>query len=140
MIRLAILTYNCRHRKTYDTLCLLKAEGFTDVTVYAQSMTYKKRYPLINNRPELIMDIPDISELCRDFGYSYIEGQFTETIHNGKDLLFLLCGAGSLSEKFIKQHRIIIVNDIRNCTLRTSKSRIYAFAKFAKKQFQCCLI
>lgn len=26
-----VLTYNVAHRKTYDTLCLLKARGYEDV-------------------------------------------------------------------------------------------------------------
>lgn len=56
----AVLTYNQKHRKTYDTLCLLKAKGYQKVTVYAQPMTYrKKRFPLINHRPDQIMAIPD---------------------------------------------------------------------------------
>lgn len=107
-MKIGVLTYNCHHRKTYDTLCLLKAKGYFDVTVFAQPMTYtKKRYPVIEHRPELIMNVPVPNELCRNFDYQYIEGQFVETIDNGNDTLFLLCGAGLLPNDFIKNNRII---------------------------------
>ena len=53
MKTIAVLTYNQKHRKTYDTLCLLKAKGYSNVRVFGQPMTYrKKRYPLIEHRPE----------------------------------------------------------------------------------------
>lgn len=108
MKKIAVITYNCRHRKTYDTLCLLKAKGYSDVTVYAQPMTYtKKRFPLVAHRPEQIMNIPDIRIICRNFDYRYIEGEFTETIKNDKDALFLLCGAGLLPDELVEQCRIV---------------------------------
>ena len=31
MRNVAVLTYNQKHRKTYDTLCLLKANGYQNV-------------------------------------------------------------------------------------------------------------
>ena len=40
MKKIAVLTYNQPHRKTYDTICLLKAKGYENVVVYAQEMTY----------------------------------------------------------------------------------------------------
>lgn len=107
MSNIAVLTYNQKHRKTYDTLCLLKAKGYQNVKVYAQSMTYtKKRFPLINHRPEQMMSIPIPKELCSNFGYEYIEGNFNETITD-EDMLYLLCGAGLLENTFVKSHRII---------------------------------
>lgn len=108
MRKLCVLTYNCRHRKTYDTLCLLKASGYSDVTVYAQPMTYtKKRFPLVQHRPGLNVNIPETKELCENFGYKYIEGQFSDTVNEQEKQLFLLCGAGLLDEEFISRYRII---------------------------------
>ena len=53
------------------------------------------------------MNIPEISELCANFGYNYIPGQFVETMNEDKDTLVLLCGAGLLSDEFIKRYRIV---------------------------------
>ena len=106
---IAVLTYTVPHRKTYDTLCLLKAKGYRDVTVFAQPMTYvKKRQPLISHRPEIILSIPKISELCENLGYTYLEGDFDVTVDRSfDDHIFLLCGAGLLPESFVSSHRII---------------------------------
>ena len=105
---IAILTYNVKHRKTYDTLALLKAKGYGDVVVYAQPMTYtKKRQPVVKHRPEMIMDIPEPDILCRNLGYTYIEGKFINTIEESDDTIFLLCGAGLLPVNFVLSHRII---------------------------------
>lgn len=109
MKKIAVLTYNKKHRKTFDALCLLRAKGYDHVTVYAQPMTYvKKGYPLIEHRPGLVMDIPEPDQLCRNFGYEYLEGEFAVTAESaGRDVLFLLCGAGLLQEPFVKKHRIV---------------------------------
>lgn len=104
-----MLTYNQRHRKTYDTLCLLKAKGYSNVTVYGQPMTYvKKSYPLISHRPGLVMNIPELDILCKNLEYEYVEGNFTDTIgENDLEAIFLLCGAGILPDVFVKNHKII---------------------------------
>ena len=107
-MKIGVLTYNCQHRKTYDTLCLLKAKGYSNVTVFAQPMTYtKKRYPIVEHRPELIMNIPETKELCKHFNYQYIDGKFAETIESENNTLFLLCGAGLLPDCFIRNNRIV---------------------------------
>ncbi len=107
MKSVAVLTYNQKHRKTYDTLVLLKAFGYPNVRVYGQPMTYiKKSYPLIIHRPEQIMLIPEIKDLCHNLGYEYIEGSFEETIID-KSIIYLLCGAGLLDKEFVRCHRII---------------------------------
>lgn len=107
MKTIAVLTYNQKHRKTYDTLCLLKAKGYSNVRVYGQPMTYrKKRYPLIEHRPEQNMLIPEPEELCSNFGFEFIEGKFEDTIMD-KSVTYLLCGAGLLKNEFVKCHRII---------------------------------
>lgn len=107
---IAVITYNVRHRKTYDTLCLLKARGY-DASVYAQPMTYvKKRQPLVQHRPELAAYIPELTALCHNLGYKLIEGEFVSTIGHKDDrgsVIYLLCGAGLLPDDFIKAHRII---------------------------------
>ena len=111
MRKIAILTYTTPHRKTYDTLCLLKARGYEDVRIYGQQMTYvKKRQPLVKHRPELGFSIPDTSTLSNNLGYQYIEGGFDRTIGSAYDkdeVLYLLCGAGLLADTFINSHRIV---------------------------------
>lgn len=105
--KVGILTYNQKHRKTFDTLCLLKAKGYENIIVFAQEMAYvKKRYPLIPHRPELVMNIPHPSEMCHNLGYEYREGKF-EDIVKDDNLVYLLCGAGLLKESFVKAHIII---------------------------------
>lgn len=108
-MKIAVLTYNVKHRKTYDTLCLLKVMGYSNITVFAQPMSYtKKRYPQITHRPELLFHIPEPFILCSNLGYRYIEGQFEYTVDsNWKDGIFLLCGAGILPEKFVSAYRIV---------------------------------
>lgn len=105
--KIGILTYNQKHRKTYDALCLLKARGYENIIVFAQEMTYvKKRYPLIFHRPEMVVNIPCPEEICRNLGYEYREGKFEDTIKED-GLVYLLCGAGLLQESFVKSHTII---------------------------------
>lgn len=107
MRNIAVLTYNQKHRKTYDTLCLLKAKGYQNVKIYAQPMTYiKKCTPLINHRPMQNMLIPEPEELCGNFGYEYIEGDFNSTIADSS-AVYLLCGAGLLEKEFVKKYQII---------------------------------
>lgn len=109
MSNIAVLTYTEPHRKTYDTLSLLKAWGYSSVIVFAQPMTYlKKKRPSIVHRPELIVQIPSTKKLCENLGYRYVEGEFTTTITDGYDnYIFLLAGAGLLPEYLVKTHRII---------------------------------
>ena len=107
MKKIVVLTYNIPHRKTYDTICLLKAKGYENVTVYAQPMKYqKKKYPLIKHRPELIMSIPTPKELCSNFNYKYVEIPFEE-IKEKDGSIFLLCGAGLLPDDFIIKYKIV---------------------------------
>lgn len=71
MRKIAVLTYPVRHRKTYDVLSLLKANGYFDVKVYAIPFHYqKKKRPLIQHRPEMNFHVPEISKLCFNLGYS----------------------------------------------------------------------
>lgn len=106
--KIGVLTYNIKHRKTYDTLCLLKARGYHSVDVYAQPLQYKKSFhPWISHRPGIAMDIPDTAVLCKHFGYFYKEVNLDELSAPKKQIL-LVCGAGIIPEEFVKEH--IIVN------------------------------
>jgi phosphoribosylglycinamide formyltransferase len=42
MKKIAVLTYPVKHRKTYDVLSILRANGYTDVKVYAVPFHYQK--------------------------------------------------------------------------------------------------
>ena len=102
-----LITYNVKHRKTYDVLCLLKAKGYKRVRVYAQPMRYKKTFfPLIIHRPELIINIPEPSKLCYNLGYIYTEGKINE-MNIPQNMPLLICGAGILEEDFVRNHLII---------------------------------
>lgn len=107
MKNIAVLTYNQKHRKTYDTLCLLKARGYRNIKVYAQPMTYtKKCFPLVVHRPDQIMSIPELDKLCSNLEYEYIEGRFSKNVTD-TNMLYLLCGAGLLEDEFVNSYRII---------------------------------
>ena len=105
--KIAILTYQSRHRKTYDTLCLLKAKGYQTVSVYASPLHYKKKFkPLFEHRPGIMEEMPSTKELCHNFGYTYIEGKLEE-LEIPSDNIVLICGAGILSDAFVASHVII---------------------------------
>ena len=111
MQRICVLTYQCSHRKTFDTLCLLRASGYTDVTVYATPLTYKKKFfPLIEHRPELLPSFQmylSWEQVILNFGYSVITIENYTEIQEEENTIFLVCGAGLLPNEFIKKFRVI---------------------------------
>lgn len=107
IIMIGILTYSEIHRKTYDVLCLLKAKGYHNVTVYAAPFHYKKQFqPLYPHRPEPMENTPDTGSVCTNFGYEYIESPI-ESLTIPKDEILLICGAGILPDDFVASHTII---------------------------------
>lgn len=102
-----ILTYTMPHRKTYDTLCLLKAKGYDDVSVWATPMSYVKKYtPIVSHRPNHV-PVED-QEYIMKFGYRYTEiREYSEIESSGKDDVFLLCGGGILRGEFIFNHTVV---------------------------------
>lgn len=105
--KIGVLTYNVKHRKTYDTLCLLKARGYKNVSVYAIPQHYTKCfYPLIEHRPSVFAGMPETKTICKNFQYNYIEGKL-EDLMVPNDEIILICGAGILKEEFINSHIII---------------------------------
>lgn len=74
-MQIGVLTYIGRHRKTYDTLCLLKARGYHNVKVYAVPYQYTKTFcPLYEHRPCVNDNFPETEDICRSFGYEFIGG------------------------------------------------------------------
>lgn len=117
MKRIAVLTYPVKHRKTYDLLSLLKANGYADVTVYALPFRYHKKHsPIIQHRPDLNFQIPEIAELCSNLGFGYEYGEL-ESVSIDNDHIVLIAGAGILPQEFVDKH--IIINShpgyIPNC-------------------------
>lgn len=101
-----VLTYQGKHRKTYDTLCRLRALGYQEVSVYAVPMRYTKKYrPLIEHRPEN-SDI-DTEVLCANIGYRFASVADYEEITAPDKAAFLVCGAGILPDTFIKRYQVI---------------------------------
>ena len=105
-----VLTYSANHRKTYDTLCLLKSLGYKNVSVFAHPLTYKKKYqPLYSHRPSLeaYSTVINTRKVCENFCYEFIEVENYQKIKKFEDSIFLICGAGILPENFIKRYRCI---------------------------------
>lgn len=117
MKKIAVLTYTVKHRKTFDLMCLLKANGYEDVFVYATPFHYqKKKNPIYSHRPELNYSIPEVSGICRNFGFEYFEGQLSD-FDIDKNRIVLVAGAGILPDEFVEQHIIINAHPgyIPNC-------------------------
>lgn len=102
-----VLTYNTPHRKTYDTLCLLKARGYTDVSVWATPMSYVKKYtPIVLHRPAYVP--VDSQAYITKLGYSYNEiHDYSEIVTPAEDDVFLLCGARIMSAGFLAARTVI---------------------------------
>ncbi len=103
---LAVLTYNVKHRKTYDVLCMLKAKGYDHVSVYAKSLHYVKQFkPLLEHRPPVYSGMPDTPTVCKNFRFKYIDLGDSDICVSEK--IVLICGAGILSDDFVQTHTII---------------------------------
>lgn len=104
---IGILTYDIPHRKTYDTLCQIKARGITEeVAVFAEPLHYTKSFrPLLEHRPRTALTLPDPEEICRNFGYRYYQG-FDDTVLPPQSII-LICGAGIVPQERIEKYRIL---------------------------------
>ncbi len=114
---IGVLTYNVPHRKTFDTLCLLKAKGYQDICVWAMPMNYKKTfYPNIEHRPAMPWDV-EPEEMCCNLGYDYKKISQYDDISQKVNDIMLVCGAGIMPDSFIKKYRIINAHPgyIPNC-------------------------
>lgn len=111
MKKVSILTYQCVHRKTYDTLCLLKAKGYTEVTIYAAPLSYQKSWkPLLEHRPGLpygIREGIDWHTVVRNLGFPYVPITNYNEIPTSVGEIFLVCGAGILPDSFVQNHLVI---------------------------------
>lgn len=105
--RIVVLSYTVAHRKTYDTLCRLKAIGYINICVYAIPMKYVKTYqPVVKHRPEMQWDIIT-EELCKNFGYEYVQiGDYNE-VQEEPEQIMLVCGAGILPDDFVSKFKIL---------------------------------
>ena len=117
MNKIAVLTYPTKHRKTYDVLSLLKANGYVDVQVCASPFSYqKKRMPIIQHRPEMNFPIPDLKELCLNLGYEYKFGKLN-SFNIEQERIVLIAGAGILPDDFVCTHTVVNAHPgyIPNC-------------------------
>ena len=115
--KIGVLTYPVKHRKTFDLLSLLKANGYKDLKVYAIPFHYqKKKFPIYQHRPEMNYDIPETEALCKNFEYEYEIGQLDDFAIE-EDRIVLIAGAGILPEEFVKSHTVINAHPgyIPNC-------------------------
>ena len=102
-----VLTYTTPHRKTYDVLCLLKARGYGEVSVWALPMSYVKKYkPTVPHRPDFVP--VDSQAYILNIGYTYTEiEKYDDIPPTEKHEIFLLCGGGILPEEFSASRTII---------------------------------
>lgn len=102
-----VITYNIAHRKTYDTLCLLKACGYEKVVVFAKPLHYEKKItPLVKHRPKPYVDLP-LDILCKSFGYDYVDiADYLQSELPGSTPI-LICGAGIVPQELINNYTII---------------------------------
>ncbi|KDE62458.1 phosphoribosylglycinamide formyltransferase [Fusobacterium necrophorum BFTR-1] len=101
---IGVLTYNVPHRKTYDTLCLLKAKGYKKIYVFALPLHYNKVFKaLYEHRPQ----INSIEELCNNLNFYYMEIKNMYEITLKENSKILICGAGIIPEEVRKKYRII---------------------------------
>lgn len=103
-----VLTYDVPHRKTYDTLCTIKANGLAhNVLVYAIPMHYKKKFhPIYEHRPVLHRDI-DTQKVCENFGYTYVCEKNYDALDVDAMTPVLVCGAGIIPQEFVSSHTVI---------------------------------
>lgn len=107
MKKIAVLTYPIKHRKTFDLLSLLKANGYSDVYVCAIPFHYqKKKYPIYQHRPEMNYNIPFIEVMCQNLKYRYAEGTL-DSFAIETDRIVLVAGAGIIPDDFVKSHTVI---------------------------------
>ena len=114
---IGILTYPVRHRKTYDLLSLLSANGYTDVCVYSIPFHYqKKRSPVVEHRPGVFEGMPELGVMCENLNYKLFYGQLEE-FEIDPDRVILVAGAGILPKSFYQSHIVINAHPgyIPNC-------------------------
>jgi len=107
--KIIVLTYTQPHRKTYDTVCLLKAKGYKNVMLIAVDYHYIKHFkPLVEHRPSCLYDIKPI-DLAERMGFVYREFHSLEDLDYNEflDSVFLICGAGIIPESLVKNCKII---------------------------------
>lgn len=111
-IRICIFTYQALHRKTLDVLGRLKMLGYKNVCVYAKPYHYQKHYvPLVEHRPAIeeydSLQKIGYESIIRNFGYELRNISAYEQIDETADSIFLIGGAGIISESVIGRYRII---------------------------------
>lgn len=117
MKKIGVLTYPVKHRKTFDLISILKANGYKDVIVYAIPFHYqKKTFPIYQHRPEMNYNVPPTEQLCSNLSYQYKQGQLAD-FQIETDRIILIAGAGIIPEEFVKTHTLINAHPgyIPNC-------------------------
>ncbi len=71
---------------------------------------------MIQHRPEMHFQIPDLEQMCKNLGYPYLTGSL-ESFAIEPDRVVLVAGAGILPDDFIQSHVVINAHPgyIPNC-------------------------
>ena len=106
MKKIAVLTYNVPHQKTFDILMNLYVKGYRDIEVYSTPMGYKKKFkPLLEHRPSLRYDLSPI-ELCRILGFKY-NPNIDEIFNLPENTIFLIAGSNILEKNLTDKYKVV---------------------------------
>jgi len=91
---IGVITYDHPHRKTYDTLCLLKAKGYHDVSLILLPWEDRKGFvPLYKHRPYGTFVDPEL--VVQSFEYNVYDAGVSPDCD-----VYLIAGAGILGPPF----------------------------------------
>lgn len=113
MSKIGVLTYSFPVRKAFDTLALLRATGYDDVTLFVVPAQYKKTYvPRVKHRPDLSAYTAvgfevGPEKLAKAYGYSLETLDDFATAGDLGQKALLCCGAGIMPESFYHKNKII---------------------------------
>lgn len=106
--KIGIITYDIPHKKTYDTICLLKARGYENIIIYAVDFHYKKSFkPLYEHRPILLEQIKNLEKFCKNMKVEYKKLNSLKEIDLKEKGKILVCGAGIIPKEVIEKYYLI---------------------------------
>ena len=105
--KIAVLTYDAPHRKTYDVLAYLSAAG-EKVTIFALPFESKKNHkPLYQHRPTISF-IYEPEAVYKNWGHDYKKATIESLFYDLKGFEYiLLAGAPILPKKVVEAYKII---------------------------------
>ncbi len=107
---IAIITYDCPHRKTQDLVTQLLVKGHKDLLILAIPFVERKNFqPLFIHRPSKAIPV-SLDDMCRNLGLRLVRKEIADLhpyLLENKCEHVIIAGAGVLPEELAKNHRII---------------------------------